>query len=384
MRALILEEGRTLAAIAATRALGRAGWTVGIGSPTPKGLAAASRYSSAWHRVPSPHDDVAGFLSGLNGAVQTGGYEICFGAGDAEVVATSATRDEIECVVPYASHENVMRAVDKLELAAIADRNGIAIPSTVEATDEACAEVRARAVVKARLHWQWGATNARLHPQFVSSAADASRAAHSIRSAGGQPMLQEWITGKLMAVAVVADDDHRVVAAFQQISDEAGPSSPGGNVRARSVPLDRALLTRIERFMSDLGWRGLAQLQFMRPDDGEPRLIDLNGRFYGSMALALGAGINLPATWAALATNRPVQPALEPVADVRYRWLQGDLVRALEKSEWGAPGRRFNRLRYGHDAIHPISDPDDRGPLTRYLMDLVPRFATRLARRPEG
>jgi predicted ATP-grasp superfamily ATP-dependent carboligase len=325
--------------------------------------------------VPSPQDGVAGFVKDLNDAVSSGRYEVCFGAGDAEVVATSAARDEIGCIVPYAPHETVMKALDKLELAVIAERNGVAIPTTLEATEEACARIDGRAVVKARLHWRLGAATSRLHPQFVSTSEEARRAAGSIRANGGKPVIQDWITGKLMAVAVVIDDRGRVVSAFQQISDEAGPSSPGGNVRARSIAVDKALLARITSFLSDLGWSGLAQLQFMCPNDGEPRLIDLNGRFYGSMSLALGSGVNLPAAWAAVATNRSVAPALEPVVGIRYRWLEGDLVRAFERKEPPASGGRLGRLRYAHGSVHPISDRDDRGPLTRYLLDLPSRIA---------
>jgi predicted ATP-grasp superfamily ATP-dependent carboligase len=379
MRALILEEGRSLAGLAATRALGRAGWSVGIGAPISNGFAALSRYATASHYVPSPHDDVDGFVGAVNKAVREGRYEVCFGTGDPELVATSACRDAIDCIVPYASHEKVLRAIDKLELAVVAEQNGLTTPTTVQATNEAIDRIQGHAVVKPRLHWMWGTW---LAPRLVSSRGDALQAAETIRAAGGEPIIQPWITGRLMSVAVVIDSDGDLLSAFQQISDEPGPSPLGGNVRARSVRLDRSLLARIAAFLSDLGWSGLAQLQFMVPDGGQPHLIDLNGRFYGSMALAIGAGVNLPATWAAMATSRPVVRNLEPTIGVRYRWLEGDLFRALKQEEGHRSRRVLASIWYRRGAVHPIADPNDRRPLLRYQSDVLQRAARKLARVP--
>ncbi len=83
----------------------------------------------------------------------------------------------------------------------------------------------------------------------------------------------------------------------------------GASCRAVTVPVDPDLSARAAALFRVLGWFGLAELQFLVPAAGPARLIDLNGRFYGSLALAVRAGANLPASWAALATGRDVKPA---------------------------------------------------------------------------
>ena len=49
MKALIV--GDSCGALATVRELGRAGWTVGIGSSSRFGWAAMSRYATHWHHV---------------------------------------------------------------------------------------------------------------------------------------------------------------------------------------------------------------------------------------------------------------------------------------------------------------------------------------------
>src|SRR3954451_16267621 len=120
-RALIVEDGFQRGSLAATRALGEAGWRVGIGSPR-EGFASSSRSTSAWHRVPSPEDGADRFLAAVRKAVQAGGYAVVLGggevavvAGGGEVVALAAGRDEVGAVFPYAPHGDVVRAFDKVE-----------------------------------------------------------------------------------------------------------------------------------------------------------------------------------------------------------------------------------------------------------------------------
>jgi hypothetical protein len=92
MHALIVEPGDTRGALAAARALGEAGWTVGVGTPSGAGLASASRFTRHRHVVPAPADDLDGFVAGLNAATLGVGYGVVLAGGDAELMAISARR----------------------------------------------------------------------------------------------------------------------------------------------------------------------------------------------------------------------------------------------------------------------------------------------------
>src|SRR4051794_10227061 len=325
MRALIVSEGRSRAALAGARALGRAGWDVGSGTPDGGGLVDASRFVGRSHRVPLPERDLDAFLDGVARAVGDGGYEVVFGSGDAEILALSLGRDGLGASVGYGPHESLLRAIDKLELAAAAGRAGLAAPWTVPADQASLAEVAGPVVMKARLHWEPGMRDApsRITPTVEPGAPQAARRAREIRESGGEPVLQEVLSGELLSVTVLADARGAIVAAEQQIATHTWPPDVGGGTRAVTLGPDRDLLAGVGRLLADLGWVGLAQVQFLRAAGGPARVIDLNGRFYGSMSLAVASGPNFPDLWARLATGRALGRVPSARAGVRFQWLEG-------------------------------------------------------------
>src|SRR5919204_6073325 len=117
MRALILEDGLSRQALAASRALAAAGWEVGVGAELRRGVAACSRSVRHRHRVPAPQLDQDGFVVATARAITEVGYEIVFGARDVDVLALSARREEIPAIVPYPPHERLIQLFDKSELA---------------------------------------------------------------------------------------------------------------------------------------------------------------------------------------------------------------------------------------------------------------------------
>src|SRR5206468_440676 len=120
------------------------------------------------------------------------------------------------------------------------------------------------------------------------------------------------------------------------------------------------------------GWHGLAQVQFVVPDDGVPRMIDLNPRFYGSLALAVASGSDFPALWAALATGRPVAPAA-PRTGVRYHWLGGDLRRALVERRGGLLRDVASCVAWSPGTVNGVWSAKDPRPALRSLGRTVGR-----------
>jgi predicted ATP-grasp superfamily ATP-dependent carboligase len=65
------------------------------------------------------------------------------------------------------------------------------------------------------------------------------------------------------------------------------------------------------RMMADAGWRGLFMLEFLRDRAGTPWFMELNGRTWGSLALARRLGLEYPA-WAALEALELGHPSALP------------------------------------------------------------------------
>lgn len=326
-RALILDDGQTPYVLPVVRAFGRAGWEVGLGSDVD-GPAGRSRWVVRQHRVPAPERGEEAFAEATERAVAEGGYDVAFGADDIEMLALSAMRDRLPCLVPYAPHDSVLSAVDKLELTRAAERVGLGAPRTLGATESAVAETDLPVVVKSRLHWTPGSSAAVRHllVSFCDDRDEVAARVAEIADAGGEAILQQPIDGELMALSTIIDGEGDAVAWSQQRT--LRPSLRRTSARAETVPLDTVLAERVRALLADLGWFGLANLQFMRPPGGEPHLIDLNGRFYGSIELAIAAGVNLPVLWAELALGRaPTSPVLARPG-VGFQRLPTDLRRA--------------------------------------------------------
>jgi predicted ATP-grasp superfamily ATP-dependent carboligase len=379
-RVLLVEDGESRIALAAARALEAAGWTVGVGSPC-RSHATTSRSTSAWHYIPSPRVAPDRFLAAVQATVAHGGYEVVYGVGDAELLALSAIRQHIGAVFPYADHHVVRRVLDKHYLMKTATAAGLRTPRTALPTPDVVAALSGPALIKNRLNGEPGTGPSKIEVALVRGAADAAARIEQVRALGGQPLLQEVVSGGLMALILLRTASGQIVAVVQQRADRIWPPAAGISARAMTVPVDPDLERSAARLLESLDWVGLAQLQFVQAAGEAPSLIDLNGRFYGSLALAVAAGVNLPDLWTKLALGMPVPARTEAHSGVRYQWLEGDLRRAFVERRGGFVSDVLNSLRYALTAQHSLWQLRDPAPAVRQATRLAGRGTRALVRR---
>jgi predicted ATP-grasp superfamily ATP-dependent carboligase len=141
-----------------------------------------------------------------------------------------------------------------------------------------------------------------------------------------QPQLRgtgEGIFGLATVDGVRAWSAHRRV----RMMNPAG----SGSSACESIPLEQPLRECAERLIRDIGWSGLFMIELLRDGAGAPWFIELNGRAWGSMALARAGGLEYPA-WAAELTfggARDDLPAAAPAAQRRARHLGREVVHML-------------------------------------------------------
>jgi predicted ATP-grasp superfamily ATP-dependent carboligase len=364
VRALILDARDARASLAAVRALARGGWETGVAAPSPTTLASVSRFAKRRHAVPLPEEGLDAFSQALADAIAEGGYELVFASADADMLVLAAHSERIPALVPYPSIGVLRRAMDKVELSAAAERVGLEAPPWATSAAEARERFGAGpAIVKERLHGSVGGDGRPTHvnPLISADEGEIDRRVAEIRTAGAVPMIQPVVSGELMAFTSVVDGQGRLVARVQQVAERTWPDGLGASVRAHTVAVDDRLAERVGALLRELGWHGLSELQFIVPPGGEPQLIDFNGRFYGSLALAVGAGANLPDIWARIATGRPAAGG-DARPGVRYQWLEGDLRAAHDP---------LGSLRYAFGARHSIASVSDPRPAVHEVRRLI-------------
>jgi len=77
--------------------------------------------------------------------------------------------------------------------------------------------------------------------------------------------------------------------------------------------------------LHSVGWEGVAMVEFKRSAaSGESYLMEVNGRFWGSLQLAVDAGVDFPRMLIDMLLKRPFMGTPPYRIGVRARWFWGD------------------------------------------------------------
>ena len=322
-------------AVTGIRALGRAGLEVVALGPRRTAGGLWSRYAAARTGAPDAIANPTGFAAAVARAAERHGSVVIYPGQDESIDALLDARLPEPALLPYPGRDALAAVRDKGRAAELAAAAGLATPDTLAA---------GRADNLARGDLPDGAVVKPTHPGgvfdsvHVAHSVDELRAVIATAPADEELLLQERVTGSLMAVALVVGRDGELVRRFQQHSRRTWPEDAGISSLAVSVEPDGDLVEASRSLLAAAGYWGLAQLQFLDAPAG-PVLIDVNTRFYGSLALALAAGVNLPAAWHAVARDRPAGEVVDYRAGVTYRWFEADVLAALR----GKPRHLFSR-----------------------------------------
>jgi predicted ATP-grasp superfamily ATP-dependent carboligase len=154
---------------------------------------------------------------------------------------------------------------------------------------------------------------------------------------------------------------------------------------AETVPPNMELEQGVSCLLQSIGWSGIFQAQFIRSPNGEHYLIDLNPRIYGSLMLAIAAGLNLPGIWVDLLLGRRPDVGGYRVG-VRFRQEEKDvraLARLLVKGRWSR--RELQGLVPRRNTTHAVFSLRDPLPLLSSTVNLSQWLSRRLApKRTDG
>ena len=138
-------------------------------------------------------------------------------------------------------------------------------------------------------------------------------------------LIQERVVGPGVGVFLLFDHGEPV-ADFAHRRLREKPPSGGASVLCESAAVDPRLREFAVRLLQPISWHGVAMVEFKRDHrTGEPFLMEVNGRFWGSLQLAIDAGLDFPHLVSELAQGRTPDVATPYRIGVKNRWLLGDL-----------------------------------------------------------
>ncbi|MFN2564896.1 MAG: ATP-grasp domain-containing protein [Gemmatimonadaceae bacterium] len=334
--AVLVTDGEDRAALAVVRSLGRAGYRLHVAARSRRSIAGASRHVSTRDVVADPLQSPSRFVDDVVAVVHRRGIAVVIPITDAALLALTADRSRLgDVLLPWPSAERVRRVADKALVTDAARELGIAVPAQrlVSTADEAIAaakQLRCPLVIKpSRSVREQG--SGRAVKLVVAHAADAS--ALRSRLAELEPaaypfLLQERIVGAGIGVSVLIRDG-RLLAHFSHRRLRERPPSGGVSVYAESIAPDDALVQQSAALLQRLDWHGVAMIEYkVDATSGVPHLMEINGRFWGSLQLAIDAGVDFPALLLDAERGVPPRPATYR-AGVRFRWWWGDVDHLL-------------------------------------------------------
>lgn len=317
-------------ALAATRSLGQRGYRVITADSGTGTLAGASRHSSRALVYPDPYTEPMAFIEWM---AQCLAHE----AIDIVLPMTEVTTDLMlrhrarwpKVLLPFADITSVDALANKMALHQRAEQLGVPIPPTQYFDNAAALRPQAHTLAyplvlkpwRSRI-WRddhWLSTGV-----VIAHSRDELDAALATEQFAQQPfMVQGFIEGEGQGVFALYDHGRPVVFFAHRRLRERPPWG-GVSVLSESVRPDARLQQLAQTLLDDARWHGVAMVEFKVATDGTPYLMEINTRFWGSLQLAIDAGVDFPALLLDVAQQRAVTaPTLRE--GVRLRWLLGDI-----------------------------------------------------------
>jgi predicted ATP-grasp superfamily ATP-dependent carboligase len=329
----------------------------------------------------SPLQDPAAYFAAIETEVRSRGAELLIPVGEAALRAILPRRRELpRTKIPFPDAEVFEAVSDKGQVLEAARRLGIPEPTFARADSPSELSTRLGElergafplVLKPTRSVVYVATTAhKTSVRYVRSAAEIAGAVESFDQSSFPILLQRKVEGRGTGVFLLMWKGE-VVAAFAHRRLREKPPSGGVSVLSESIPLSSELFASSARLLRALRWDGVAMVEYKENRvSGVPELMEVNGRFWGSLQLAIDSGVDFPSLLASVALGGQPAPITSYAIGTRTRWVLGDLdhliarlTRSREKLGLGptAPSRARAGVAFLRDFLPPVrSEVSRRG-----------------------
>lgn len=330
--AILVLDANQRSSLAVVRSLGKHEMLrVYSADSTADGLAGCSKYCLKYYQHPSPASDPDGFISWLIEFINTNQVFLLIPCTEISSRLILMHREKLhDCQIPFAGIDTVMRLADKARLVSLARVLGVPCPATLyhgmaAGLPETLA-IPYPAIVKPALsnlwngeHWVSGKVHT-VHNReelVLILKTDAYLSNHPF-------LIQEFIPGTGAGIFAIFNQGH-AVAYFAHKRIREKPPWGGVSVLSESVALDPVMQQGAEKLLKDVSWHGVAMVEYRVAPDGTPYLMEVNTRFWGSLQLAVDAGVDFPWLLYQICSGTGPRPVSTYQTGRRLRWLLGDL-----------------------------------------------------------
>ncbi|MGA2677716.1 MAG: ATP-grasp domain-containing protein [Sedimentisphaerales bacterium] len=318
-------------AYAAVLSLGRRGIDVHVSDASSSAMSRYSRYCKSYVKVPDFFVEPERYFDAICEALKKTGAGVLLPAHE-DVGIFCRRRNELPPGVRVAlpNLETYRVAEDKLAVLDVARRAGCPVPSTTEASSWNEIEKLLRSVtwpVVIKTHIGNSAKGVRIvhnRNEFLAQYRYMVETFHL--SEGRWPVVQEFLPGEAAGVCVLYQNG-RCIAGFAERYLRCKEPGKFGTSTLRESLADQKLVSHAIAVMDKLKWHGVAHLDFIADKDGDFKLIEINPRLWGALALSVFSGVDFPYLWYLTAMGESVEkqnPSGYP--PIKCRWIVGDCM----------------------------------------------------------
>ena len=233
--------------------------------------------------------------------------------------------------IPTSDLHHFRRACDKEAVLALARTLGVAVPAqwTVPGENGTVPEIPLEhfpVVVKPARSVAGSVGHRRKVGVRHANTPDQLRARVRELGPGAGPFLiQSRVEGPGIGVFLLRWGG-QVLASFAHRRIREKPPSGGVSVSCESIAMPPALLAQSTSLLDALDWAGVAMIEYKHDTrSGKTYLMEINPRFWGSLQLAIDAGVDFPWYLTQLALGQQIVPVHQWRVGVRSRWCLGEL-----------------------------------------------------------
>jgi predicted ATP-grasp superfamily ATP-dependent carboligase len=307
-------------------------------SPRVPSLAGSSKFSFAEAGVANALDAPAQFVSEVADLIERWRIDTLIPITEPSLLALLPERESLGVNIPWPDVETFRAISDKKALLSTAASLGIAVPRqvVVRTSDEALALDPATLdyplVLKpSRSVGEHDGQRVSLGVRHVASAGALRAEIAALGDAAYPLLLQQRIVGPGIGIFLLIWKE-KLLATFAHKRLREKPPSGGVSVYSESVLADAELVEKSRLLLERMGWRGVAMVEFKREaSTGIAYLMEVNGRFWGSLQLAIDAGVDFPRLLVAAATDEALPATTDYRVGSRSRWWWGDVDHLLAR-----------------------------------------------------
>jgi predicted ATP-grasp superfamily ATP-dependent carboligase len=358
---VLVTDGHWRKTLAAVRSLGRGGVEVVVGESSRVATALFSKYCRRRLIYPSVRRHPEAFLAFLHQELRKSNYDLVIPMEEETLLLLARHREEFAPVarLPIPPYEAIVKVRDKGWLMQHASQMRIPIPRTVWVKD-----MEELYTIKETIPPPWvikpRVSSGSFGIAYVEYEEDLPKAYRKVHSQFPFPLIQERLPleGEAFGCSALLDKGSQVKALFVHRRLREYPITGGPSTLRESVRHPQIEELGI-RLLQSLKWHGVAMVEFkVDPRDNEPKLMELNPRFWGSLALAIHAGVDFPYLLYRMAMGEEFEPVVDYTVGVQCRWLlPGDILHFLQNPQRFHLKPSFFQFRGIPDDILSGDDP---------------------------